>query len=62
MFNVVNGGGDVPLKLHDDAVTELLWRKASVVPDDRDNWNINVGENVDRSAQYHHWPEEQQEQ
>ena len=51
VFDVVDGGGEYPFVLKDDAVGHFLGRETGVVPQDADDRDINVGENVRGSAQ-----------
>jgi len=48
MFYVVDGGGEGALTNGDDAAFHLCGGEAGVSPDDGDDWDVNVGEDVFR--------------
>ena len=48
VLDVVDRGGQRSLEDGDDALLHLLRRKAAVTPDDADDRNIDVRENIDR--------------
>ena len=51
VLDVINGGSDAALGVGDDAVGHVLRRHAGIEPDDGDYGNVDVGEDVDGSAQ-----------
>src|SRR5579864_4904923 len=55
MLNVVNRGRERTLGQINDAVAHLLRVQAGVVPKNADYRNINVGEDVRRSAVNNNW-------
>ena len=51
VLDVVDRGGQRALRDGDDALLHLLRREAGVVPDDADDRDVDVRENVDRRGQ-----------
>ena len=46
MLDVVDGGRKISLRSGNDPVAHLLWDETVVVPDDADDGNVDVRENV----------------
>ena len=48
MLNVIDVGGDGALEVGDNALLHLLRREAVVDPEDRNDRDVDVGEDIDR--------------
>ncbi len=62
VLDVIDRGGQAALEGHHNPVAQLLRREARIVPDDGDNRDVDVGEDVDRGALDHHRAEEEEQQ
>ena len=55
MLNVVDGGSQAALGIADDAVSHLSRRKSGIEPNNADNWNVDVGQDIDRHPHDDQW-------
>ena len=62
VLDVVDGGGQRPLALVDDAVGHLFGREAGVLPDDGDDRDVDVREDVGRRVEDSDGAENHQQQ
>src|SRR5579863_2893380 len=62
VLDIVDRGSDAALGVGHDAVGHIRWRHAGIEPDDRNHWNVDIGEDVGRSAQDGDWRQNNNEQ
>jgi hypothetical protein len=55
VLNVIDGCGHGPLKRSCDSITHLLRRESSVVPNDGDDRDVYIGEDISRRAENNNW-------
>ena len=48
VFDVVDVGGEAALEVGDDALLHFVGREAAVLPEDADDGDVDIGENIDR--------------
>ena len=62
MFDVVDRGREAAFKGENDAVGELLRGESGVVPDDRHDRDVDVGEDIDGCAHHRDGADDEEQQ
>jgi hypothetical protein len=61
MLDIIDRGGECALEIDHDTVAHFVGRQAGIGPDDADDGYADIGEDVDRRAQYRQRAEDQQQ-